>query len=511
MSIKSLAGQTIYYGFSNIVSKLLNYFLTPLYLGLMTQASFGEMSTVYAYVPFMNIVLTYGMETAIFRFAKKENNQTVLSTATLSLLFTTISFTILLLLLRGTITSSYVGELSGLTGHPSYFTYIVFVMAFDALTAIPFAQLRLENRPVRYAVIRIAGILTTIGFNILFLVVIPKLYAGGATWLPNVLSGNQLGYIYLSNMLGSGVALLLFLPQILRIQWKFDSTIWKQMLTYAVPLIIVGMAGMVNETFDRAWFLPEFLPGNDMDAKKQMIGIYAANYKLAILITMFIQAFKLGAEPFFFKQSEGKDPQKMYARIMKLFVVLLCMMFLFVGLYLNVWKIFLRRPEYYPGMQIVPVLLLANMFLGIYYNLTIWFKLTDRTTMGATITIITAGMAFLLNWWWIPIMGYFGAALATMVCYFIQMTICYILGQKYYPVPYHLPRILTYIGTAVATYYVFDLLNRVLLSPGDIYALKPSSLIVATIFFGAYICFLLKMEKKEFSRLPVIGKFVDKL
>lgn len=512
MSIKSLAGQTIYYGFSNIASKLLNYFLTPLYLEVMAQAYYGEMSTVYAYVPFMNIILTYGMETAFFRFAKKENSQTVLSTSTISLLFSTISFTILLLLFRGPITNSYIGELGGLTGRPGFFTFLVLIMAFDALTAIPFAQLRLENKPVRYAVIRLAGILTTIGFNILFLVILPKTSLSGLIGHSEMTMGNdQLGFVYLSNMLGSGVTLLLFLPQMLHISWKFDTALWKQMLNYAVPLIFFGMAGMVNETFDRAWFLPQFLPGDNLTEKKELIGIYAANYKLAILITMFIQAFKLGAEPFFFKQAEGKDPQKMYARIMKLFVVLLCMMFLFVSLYLNVWKIFLRRPEYYPGMAIVPVLLLANMFLGIYYNLTIWFKLTDRTKTGAMITIVTAAMAFLLNWWWIPIFGYFGSALATMVCYFIQMAICYLLGQKYYPVPYHLPRILTYIGGAVVTYYIYELLNRTLLSPGNIYALKPASLIVATVFFGAYIWFLLKMEKKEFSRLPFVGRYVAKL
>lgn len=511
MSIKSLAGQTIYYGFSNIASKLLNYFLTPLYLELMTRASYGEMSTVYAYIPFLNIILTYGMETAFFRFAKKENSPTVLSTSTISLLFSTISFTILLLFFRGPIIHSYIGKLSGLDTHPVFFTYLVLIMAFDALTAIPFAQLRLENRPVRYAFIRLTGILSTIGFNILFLVIIPKMYAAGQTWLPDIRPGNQVGYIYLSNALGSGITLLLFLPQMMRIRWEFDTAMWRTMLNYSIPLIFFGMAGMVNETFDRAWFLPEFLPGNNMTDKKELIGIYAANYKLAILITMFIQAFKLGAEPFFFKQAEGKDPQKMYARIMKLFVVLLCMMFLFVSLYLNVWKIFLRRPEYYPGMKIVPVLLLANMFLGIYYNLTIWFKLTDRTKTGAMITIVTAVLAFLLNWWWIPVMGYFGAALATMVCYFAQMAICYLLGQKYYPVPYHLPRILTYIVSAVLTYYLYDLLNRTLLSPGDVYALKPISLFVATVFFCGYIWFLLKMEKKEFSRLPFIGKFVSRI
>ncbi|SFD28636.1 Membrane protein involved in the export of O-antigen and teichoic acid [Chitinophaga sp. CF118] len=509
MSIKSLAGQTVYYGFSNIASKLLSYFLTPLYLELMTQAAYGEMSTVYSYVPFMSILLTYGMETAFFRFAKKENSQSVLSTSTISLLVTTIIISILLLFLRGPIINSYLGDLGGLKGHPGFYTSIIMFMAFDALTAVPFAQLRLENKPMRYAFIRLAGIFATVGFNVFFLVLVPKLHAAGYSWFPAVNADDQVGYIYLSNMLGSGVTFLLFLPQLLHIKWNFDSKIWKQMMNYGLPLIIFGMAGMVNETFDRAWFLPQFLPGNNMEVKKQLIGIYAANYKLAILITMFIQAFKLGAEPFFFKQAEGVNPQKVYARIMKLFVVLLCLMFLFVSLYLNVWKIFLRRPVYYPGMKIVPVLLLANMFLGIYYNLTIWFKLTDRTRMGAIITIITAVMAFLLNWWWIPRMGYFGAALATMVCYFIQMSICYALGQKYYPVPYHLPRIITYIITAVLTYYCFDFLNRKLISPNDIYALKPLSLIVATLFFGAYIWFMLKMEKKEFARLPFIGKFVS--
>lgn len=509
MSIKKLAGQTVYYGLSNIVSKLLNYFLTPFYLGILSRASFGEMSNVYAYIPFANIVLTYGMETAFFRFAKQENKSHVLGTSTISLLLSTISITILLLLLRGPVINSYTGELAGLTGHPAFYTYVVLLMAFDALTAIPFAQLRLEGRPVRYAAIRVAGILTTIFFNIFFLVICPKLAAAGHQWVPSMHSGSeQTGYIYLSNLLGSALMFVLFLPQIWRIEWKFDPALWKKMIHYALPLIIVGMAGMVNETFDRAWFLPRFLPGNDMEAKKEIIALYSANYKLAILITMFIQAFRLGAEPFFFKQAESENPQRVYARIMKLFVVMLCFMFLFVSLYLNVWKIFLRVPFYYQGMRIVPVLLLANMFLGIYYNLTIWFKLTDRTKTGAVITLITAVLAFLLNYWWIPVMGYYGAALATMVCYFVQMVVCYVWGQRYYPIPYHIPKLITYIGLAILTYYVFSWLNTKVLSPGDIYALKPLSLAVATLLFGAYAWFIFRMEKKEFARMPFIGKYI---
>ncbi len=512
MSLKKLAGQTVYYGLSNIVSKLLNYFLTPFYLGILSRASFGEMSNVYAYIPFANIVLTYGMETAFFRFARQEDQKKVLSTSTISLLLSTISITIILLLLQNPILNSYTGELAGLSGHPEYFTYVVLIMAFDALTAIPFAQLRLEGRPLRYAAIRIAGIITVIFFNVFFLSWCPKLYAQGYHWLPNVEPGvNQLGYVYLSNMMGSAVTWLLFLPQILRIHWKFDTALWKKMLHYALPLIIVGMAGMVNETFDRAWFLPQFLPGSDMEAKKETIALYSANYKLAILITMFIQAFRLGAEPFFFKQAEEGNAQQVYARIMKLFVILLCFMFLFVSLYLNVWKIFLRQPFYYQGMTIVPVLLLANMFLGIYYNLTIWFKLTDRTTTGAIITVITAILAFGLNYWWIPVMGYYGAALATMTCYFIQMAICYAWGQKHYPVPYEVPKLLLYIFLAVGTYLLFNWINTTYITPGDIYAARPLSLLTATVMFGAYFFFMLKAEKKEFGQLPIVGKWIAKL
>ncbi|MEC5148151.1 Membrane protein involved in the export of O-antigen and teichoic acid [Chitinophaga sp. 212800010-3] len=511
LSIKNLAGQTIFYGLSNIVSKLLNYFLTPFYLTILSRASFGEMSNVYAYIPFANIVLTYGMETAFFRFAKKENKAHVLGTSTISLILSTISITLLMLMLRSPVINSYAGELAGLAGHPAYYTYVVLLMAFDALTAIPFAQLRLEGRPMKYAAIRIAGIVTTIFFNIFFLVICPKLYASGHHWLPDVSSGSeQTGYIYLSNMLGSAITLVLFLPQISKIEWKFNSGLWKQMMHYALPLIIVGMAGMVNETFDRAWFLPQFLPGDDMEAKKEIIALYSANYKLAILITMFIQAFRLGAEPYFFKQAESGDPRKIYARIMKLFVIMLCFMFLFVSLYLNIWKAFLRTPFYYQGMRIVPVLLLANMFLGIYYNLTIWFKLTDRTKTGAVITLITAVLAFLLNYWWIPVMGYYGAALATMVCYFVQMIICYLLGQKYYPIPYHLPKLITYVGLAIMVYYVFNWLNSRLLSPDNIYALRPLSLLVATFFFFAYGWFIFRMEKREFAKLPVIGRFIKR-
>lgn len=491
-----------------MVSRFLNYCLTPFYLGILSKAAFGEMSNVYAYIPFINVIVTYGLETSFFRFAKKGNERNVLSTSTISLLVSTVVISILLLLLQNPFINSEQGEMAGLKGHPSAYVYVVLIIGLDALATIPFAQLRLEGRPMRYATIKVANICTNIFFNIFFLYLCPRLYAAGHHWVPDVQPDERLGYIYLANVLASGLTLVLFLPQILRIRWHFDKALWKQIINYSLPLIPFGLAGLVNETLSRAWFLPQFLPGNDMEAKKEIIALFSANYKLAILISMFIQAFRLGAEPYFFKQAEGENPQKTYARIMKLFVILLCFMFLFVSLYLNVWKIFLRQPFYYEGMRIVPVLLLANIFLGIYYNLTVWFKLTDRTRTGATITIITALLSVVFNYWWITTMGYYGAALATMVCYFLQMVICYVWGQKYYPIPYHLPRIITYITLAVAIYYVYNLLNTKLITPNDIYALKPLSLLVATVFFAAYGWFMLKMEKHEFRKLPFIGKYI---
>lgn len=513
MSIKQLAGQTVFYGLSNIISKFLNYLLTPFYLlVLMDNVSFGAMSSVYAYITFINVILTYGMETTFFRFAKQGQEKAVLSTSMISLLTSSVIAFILFMLLRNPVLNSPQGVMAGLTGHPSYYLYIVLVLCFDAVTAIPYAQLRLDGRPVRYAIIRIANILTSIFFNIFFLWLGPRLHASGVPFMPHPATGSeQIGYIYLANVMASGMTLLLFLRQILKIDWKINWPLWKQLLQYSLPLMVFGLAGMVNETLDRAWFLPTYLH-MPLHEKQEALSIYSANYKMAIFITMFIQAFKMGAEPFFFKQSEGQNPQKVYARIMKLFVVLLCVMFLFVSLFLDIWKIFLVKNKFYQqGLFIVPVLLLANVFLGIYYNLTIWFKITDRTRTGAGITIVTALLAWGCNAWWIPTMGYFGAALATMVCYLIQMVICWALGQKYYPVPYHLPRILTYIGSAVVVYYFFAWLTNHLLSPGAPYALTPATLGTGLLFFFAYLWFVLKMEKREFAKLPFVGKYIGKL
>jgi O-antigen/teichoic acid export membrane protein len=496
-ALRKLAGQTIIYGFSNIVSRLLNYLLVPYYTHLLSPGEYGPVNIIYAIIPFLFAVYTYGLETSYFRFSQnRDDRPAVLGTTSISIICSTLLFTFLLLhykqVIAGWIT---------LPHHPEYVTYFAWILLFDTLGVIPFARLRLEDRPVKYAFIKVSGIIVNILFNVFFLSVCPALLHHGHRWV--VLFYNpyeKIGYIFIANILSSAFAWILLWKEFFRIQWRFDFGLWWRIMKYSLPLVIVGFAGMVNETMDRAWFLPHYLP-YDHAKNDYLIGIYSANYKLAILITLFIQAFRLGAEPFFFQQSTYANARQTYARVMKYFVMVVSIMFLFVALYLPIWKLFLRRPAYWEGLYVVPYLLAANMFLGIYYNLTIWFKLTDRTRIGAYITLFTALLAFVLNYWWIPIWGYFGSALATMVCYLVQMIICYVLGQKYYPIPYAVKKLVSIMIMAFLFYAIYWLINRYFLSPGDPYRIALPSLLLATVLFCTYLYLLYKIEKPYLRQL----------
>ncbi len=397
-----------------------------------------------------------------------------------------------------------------LGNHPDYIVFFTFILAFDTLTAIPFANLRLQNRPIKYSAVKLINIGLTIGLNLFFLVGCPWLLKNNHHWVSLFYNPDiNVVYIFISNLIASLATWLLLMPEITGIDWKPDFGLWKTMLHYSMPLIIVGLAGMVNETLDRAFFLPKFLPYS-LKENNHLIGIYGANYKLSILITLFIQAFRMGAEPFFFQHAQADNAKQTYARIMKYFVIVLSIMFLAVSMYLDVWKYFLRQEVYRQGLFVVPYLLLANVFLGIYYNLSIWFKLSGQTKMGAYITIITAVLAFILNIWWIPIWGYMGSALATMVCYGVQMAICYKLGQKHYPIPYATKKLLSILGLSLAFYAVYIGLVKYLISPEDVYALKPASLILASLLLSTFIYLMYRIEKPYLKNLkiPFIGKFL---
>ena len=451
-SIKKLAGQTMWYGVSSIAARFINYLLTPyLTYTLAKTSDYGKMGLIYSAVPILNIIFTYGFETTYFRFAsKKEFKYSLYSTSALSTIFSTILFTFLLWLGRDTFTN-----VVGLNDVPAIVHISIFVIAFDALSTIPFARLRGRRRPKKFAFVKISGILVNIFFTWFFISYCPahadKISNGLLFSVFYSSDTNPIVYVLLANLIQAVFTLILLSRELATIRLKFNVTLWKQMMIYSLPLIVVGMGGMINETFDRL-MLRWWLPGS-VTFREQEVGIYNACYKLSILITLFIQAFKLGAEPFFFKQAEGENPQRIYARVMKFFVIVICVMFLAVSLFIPVWKYFIG-PKYWSGLKVVPILLLANMFLGIYYNLSIWYKLTHKTISGAYITLIGSVITLVINFIFIPFFGYMACAWATFFCYGSMMVLSFIWGKKRTRIPYAWKKLCAYIAIVVLLYFM---------------------------------------------------------
>jgi O-antigen/teichoic acid export membrane protein len=307
--------------------------------------------------------------------------------------------------------------------------------------------------------------------------------------------------VIIANLVASGITLLLLSKEFLQFQFRLNKSFWKEMMIYSWPLIIVGFGGMVNEMIDRFMIL-KLYSGTTEQAYTQS-GIYSANYKLAVLIVLFIQAFRLGAEPFFFKQSTDQNAAQTYARVMKFFVIACCFCFLGVVLFLDIWKYFMgtAHPEYYTGLKVVPVLMVAKIFLGIYYNLSVWYKLTNRNLTGAWITLAGAGITVLFNWIFIPVWGYTACAIATLICYGVMMLSSYLLGQKYYPVPYAWKKLLAYIVVCILLFGVHYAFSHLSVSIWLIHGF-------GLILLGAFTFFVLQVEKKEFQKMPFMGRFL---
>ena len=418
-----MAGQTIWYGASTIAARFINLLLTPfLTYSLANTSDYGKMGLIYAAIPVLNVIFTYGFETAYFRFATKpEYKNSIYSTAVLSLFFSTLFFTALLWFYQDGF-----ANIVSLQGFPKIIQLSIFIIAFDALNRIPFARLREEDRPKKFAFINILSIVVNVFFTWFFIAWCPnQLKQNPSSWVSSFYSNgtNPIVYVLLANLIQSVVTLLLLSGELAKIRLRFNVKLWKEMMVYSLPLIIVGMGGMINETFDRlmiAWWLP-----GSAGFREEQVGIYNACYKLSILITLFIQAFRFGAEPFFFKQAEGQNPQKVYARVMKFFVIIISIMFLSVSLFIPIWKNFIG-PKYWEGLSVVPILLLANMFLGIYYNLSIWYKLSHKTMSGAWITIVGVLITCIINYLFIPRFGYMACAWATFSCYGAMMILSYL-------------------------------------------------------------------------------------
>ncbi len=445
-TLKKLASQTAVYGLSQIVGRFVNYLLVPLYTGIFAPEEYGITILVYSYVTFFNVLLTYGMETAFFRFSQKSDNpQQVYSTALTSLMSSSVFFALLFI-----VAAKPVAGWMKIPQYPEFVVYFALIISLDAIAAVPFAYLRQHNKALKFAVVKNINIFSNILLNLYFLVLCPWAQKTHGVLLPFYNGQVDIGYIFISNLIASAITLPLLSKEIAAIRnAAFNKALWREMLVYGLPLMVVGFAGMINETLDRIIISYAYA-----DARQglEASGIYGANYKLSILMSLFIQAFRYAAEPFFFNYAKTEDKRTVYATVMNYFVLVCLGLFLVVMLYIDLFKYFINE-RYWEGLHVVPILLIANLFLGVYYNLSIWYKLSDKTNKGATISLIGAGITIVANFVMVPYLGYTGSAWATLICYVSMAVMCYVLGAKYYPIPYQVPRLLGYLILALSVYW----------------------------------------------------------
>ncbi|MDO9140007.1 MAG: polysaccharide biosynthesis C-terminal domain-containing protein [Methylobacter sp.] len=446
--LKKLASQTAVYGLSSIFGRFLNYLLVPLYTYHFTAAEYGVVAEFYAYAGFFSVLLLFGFETGYFRFRDREHpgRDVAYSTALIFVLLANLGFFGLILLIN-----SRLSAVLNYAEHPEYVLCFSLILILDAVAAIPFARLRAENRAFRFAGIKIIEIAMTVLLSLFFIIYCPRVYAANPeSWVaPFYNPAIGIGYIFIANLIASGFKFLLLSPQLKGLAWGFDRVLFGRMMRYSAPMVVIGFAGIINEMLDRV--LLKYLLPYDAQTNMKMLGIYSACYKLSILMSLFIQAFRYAAEPFFFAYADNSDARKIYAMVLKFFVIFCVFIFLLVTLFIDFFKYFVGE-EFRAGLEVVPILLLANLFLGIYVNLSIWYKLTDRTLMGAWVSLAGAALTIALNVWLIPQFGYIGSAWATLACYAAMAAVSYLLGQKYYPVDYAVKRIIAYIGLGIGLY-----------------------------------------------------------
>lgn len=477
--IKRLAGETAIYGLGTIVPRLLNYFLVPLYTWIFTQQEYGRITELYAWVAIAMVLLTYGMETAFFRYAELEKDvKKVFNTATSAIFFTSTVFIIIIFI--------FINPISEAIQYGNYKEYILLlaiIVAIDAITAIPFAFLRFQNKARRFSLIKIISVAINIILNLTLILLIPNVFGASYKTFFIYSHSSLIVFVFIANLASSGFSLLLLLPELKHFRLKIDKVLLNKMLNYGLPILVIGIAGMINEVSDKI-LLRYFLP-NEVNAEAQ-IGIYGANYKLAILMVLFIQMFRYAAEPFFFREAKKKDARENYSAVMTYFVIFTLLIFLCVTLYIDVLKYFIG-PAFWIGLQIVPIVLAAKMFLGIFYNLSVWYKLTNKTLYGATISIVGAVVTIGLNIILIPRIGYLGSAWANFACYLSMMLISYLWGRKIFKVRYNLTKISFYAILAIAIFVIAHIAKEKL---GNLH------LIFNTFLLLLYLLFAFKREKQ---------------
>ncbi len=498
--IKKLANQTLWYGLPSITRRFLGYLMNlslPLFFAQPSVTA--DLSQIYAIIPFLNVLFTYGLETAYFRFSKEEDPKKLYNTLSLSLIGSTILFTGVIYLFKGNIISW-----AKLENHPEFITWMIAIIFFDTICTLAFARLRLENRPRKYALVSLSSVLVNLLSVLFFVGIIPSyvlnhLDSGLSYFTKNNIG---IGYYLLGNLAGSMLTFILLWKEFKEIKFQFSNEIWIKVMNYSYPLIIVGMGGMVNDMLSRLIY--QHVVDLPVEAAKHELGVFANIYRIALLITILIQAFRMAAEPFFFKQSGEENAQKVYARVMKFFVIACCFMFLFISLFIEIFAWFftaIHKPLWTQGLYIVPLLALGNIFLGIYYNLSIWYKLTDQNKMGAYITLAGAIITIGLNIVLIPTLHYLGAAIATFSCYFFMMVISYFMGQRYYPVPYPTKKLIAYL---VVICLLYAMHKSILFFFPHLWL----AILLGIIFIGLFSMLIIWAEKKEFQRIPILKKII---
>ncbi len=447
--LAKLFGQTAMYGLPSIVGRLLNYLLVPLYTAIFAKpADYGVLSDLYAYVAFLVVLLPLGMETAYFRFIQQqEDTERVFNSSFVPVVLVNAGFFLLLYL-----TNPWIAKWMLYRDHTEYIILVGSIVCIDAIASLPLAKLRAENQAKRFMIIQMSSILLNILLNLILLL----------GYFDPSRPEEGIMFILIANLLASGLKLLLVYNIIAKVKFIFDWELIKKMLSYSWPLVIAGFAGIINETLDRV-LLKQILYNpdipNSLEQATAQVGIYSACYKLAMLVTIFLQAYRYAAEPFFFSQLKNQDRNVVFVRTMNVFIAIVCVAFLFVSINLGVFKFFIRKEAYYVGLSVVPILLLANVCLGIYYNQSVWYKLSNQTKFGAYIALIGAGITILVNVLFIPMYGYMASAWATLLAYMAQMIISFYLGKKYYPIPYDVRKFYLYVGSAIGIYCLFSLLR----------------------------------------------------
>ena len=479
--LDSLVKDTAIYGLSSIVGKFLNYLLVPLYTYLLANTDdYGIVTNLYAWTALLLVILTYGMETGFFRFANKEgyDAKQVYRTAYIALLSSSVLFAALCVVFQQPI-----ANVLDYPNHSEFIALMAVTVAIDAFASIPFAYLRYQKRPILFATLKLLFVLLNIGFNILFLVILDK---------------TDVIYVFISNILATSIQTLCLLPFCLPRGARFSWSVLREMLRYSLPLLILGVAGIMNQTLDRILF-PKLYPYEDANAQ---LGIYGACFKVAMVMMMFTQAFRYAYEPFVFSKHKNRQSAEAYADVMKYYIIFSFLILLGVIFYLDIFR-YIISDAYWEGLKIVPVVLWTYVFQGVYFNLSFWYKLTDETKWGAYFSLIGLAITLVLQIVGVPRIGYWASCGSSLVCYLVIMLLSYFIGQKKAPIPYDLKSIGGYTALTIALLAIYYILRIYVI--GNTWVMMA----IGTVLIGIYI-FILTRKDLPLSALPVVGKYFKK-